>query len=100
MYVITIKLFSCFTPQFIFNLEQYIGNHEMCNSSLEQRRKILERLSMQTDLEFPPGIEFLQALHRLLSVHHRRHCGPLLGEGRRQDGAGGRDDGKEEKEKD
>lgn len=36
--------------------------------------------SLETDLEFPPGIEFLQALHRLLSVHHRRHCGALLAE--------------------
>lgn len=44
---------------------------------------------MQTDLEFPSGVEFLQALHGLLSVHHRRHCGPLLGEGRRQGGAAG-----------
>lgn len=53
---------------------------KMYKSLLEQKRKMWERVSMQTDLEFPPGIEFLQALHGLLSVHHRRHCGPLLGD--------------------
>ena len=31
-------------------------------------------------LEFPPGVEFLQALHRLLPVHHGGHGGPLLQE--------------------
>lgn len=31
-----------------------------------------------TYLEFPSGVEFLQALHSLLSVHHGRHGGTLL----------------------
>lgn len=31
-------------------------------------------------LEFPPGVEFLQALHRLLPVHHGGYSGPLLQE--------------------
>lgn len=31
-------------------------------------------------LEFPPGIEFLQALHGLLPVHHGGYSGPLLQE--------------------
>lgn len=29
-------------------------------------------------LEFPPGVEFLQALHSLLPVHHGGYSGPLL----------------------
>lgn len=29
-------------------------------------------------LEFPPGVEFLQALHGLLPVHHGGYSGPLL----------------------
>lgn len=37
-------------------------------------------------LEFPPGIEFLQALHRFLPVHHGGDCGPLLQE---ENGLGG-----------
>lgn len=52
-------------------------------SLLEQKGKKCNRVSMRTDLEFPPGIEFLQALHGLLSVHHRCHCGSLLRKGRR-----------------
>lgn len=31
-------------------------------------------------LEFPPGVEFLQALHSLLPVHHGGYSGPLLQE--------------------
>lgn len=31
-------------------------------------------------LEFPPGVEFLQALHGLLPVHHGGYGGPLLQE--------------------
>lgn len=29
-------------------------------------------------LEFPPGVEFLEALHSLLSVHHGCYSGALL----------------------
>lgn len=32
----------------------------------------------RTHLQFPPGIELAQALHRLLAMHHGRHRGPLL----------------------
>ncbi len=32
----------------------------------------------KTNLEFPSGIEFLQALHGFLSVHHRGYSGALL----------------------
>lgn len=35
-------------------------------------------MSVSTNLEFPSGIELLQTLHSLLSVHHGRHRGPLL----------------------
>lgn len=31
-------------------------------------------------LEFPPGVEFLQAFHSLLPVHHGSYSGPLLQE--------------------
>lgn len=31
-------------------------------------------------LKFPPGIEFLQAFHSLLPVHHGSYSGPLLQE--------------------
>lgn len=31
-------------------------------------------------LEFPSGVEFLQALHGLLPVHHGGYSGPLLQE--------------------
>lgn len=32
----------------------------------------------KTNLEFPSGIEFLQALHGFLSVHHGGYSGALL----------------------
>lgn len=47
-------------------------------SLLEQKGKKCNRVSMRTDLEFPPGIEFLQAFHSLLPVHHGSDSGPLL----------------------
>lgn len=32
----------------------------------------------KTHLQFSPGIELAQALHRLLTMHHGCHRGPLL----------------------
>lgn len=34
--------------------------------------------SVFSHLEFPPGVKLLQALDRLLSVHHGGHCRALL----------------------
>lgn len=40
-------------------------------------------------LQFPPGVELLQAVHGLLSVHARGHGGPVLGEGGERSVRGG-----------
>lgn len=50
--------------------ERWMGGYFYINRNMKDCPK--------AHLEFPPGVEFLQALHSLLPVHHGGNSGPLL----------------------